>query len=98
LTAPLAVDPSGNVYGTTSEGGTAGGGTLFRLKPRPGVPGKWDHQTLFDLAATAHPRGGDNTTGASPDGGLILAPDGHVYGVTEDGGKSGRGVFYRVPE
>ena len=35
-TAGLIFDPSGNLYGATTDGGTGGGGTVFELTPSGG--------------------------------------------------------------
>jgi uncharacterized repeat protein (TIGR03803 family) len=37
--APLALGPDGNLYGSTAEGGTGGGGTLFRIVLTPHLTG-----------------------------------------------------------
>ena len=74
----LIFDQSGNLYGTTSQGGTYGYGVAFRLAP--GAGGKWTERVLH------HFRGG--TDGASPFGGLIF-DIGHLYGTTLYGGNGG---------
>jgi hypothetical protein len=90
LTAPVTVDSSGNVYGATLIGGYAGAGSIFVLKPRPGVPGKWNYTELFSF------RDGGLGSGGAPNGGLVLAPDGFIYGTTQDGGSGERGAIYRL--
>jgi len=90
LTAPLTVDASGNVYGATFEGGLYGVGSVFVLKPRPGVPGKWNFMALFAFGTNV------KATGTVPNGGLVLAPDGYIYGTTQIGGGGERGAIYRL--
>ena len=74
----------GNLYGTTSGGGTSNNGTVFRLTPA-GVL-----KTLYSFT------GGDD--GFSPAAGLVQGSDGNFYGTTEDGGSSpGPGAPGYVP-
>jgi uncharacterized repeat protein (TIGR03803 family) len=94
--APLTVDPSGNVYGTTAAGGTGGGsGTIFALKPKPGVPGKWNYTALLEFA-TDNTNANANATGALPNGGLALDANGVLYGTTYQGGSGGKGAVYSL--
>jgi len=94
LKSPLTVDSSGNVYGATQLGGTPGGGTAFVLKPRPGVPGKWNYGALFDFLNGG--TGGANTTGDVPNGGLVFDPAGALYGTTQTGGNGNHGVVFQL--
>jgi hypothetical protein len=104
LNAPLTVDSAGNVYGTTywggqngNPGGAAGyGGTAFVLQPRPGSPGKWNYKVLFDFdpLPTSYHHG--NTTGSSPNGGLVLDSAGAIYGTTLRGGTGDRGALFSL--
>ncbi len=76
--APLVMDASGNLYGTTLSGGTYGYGTVFELSPT--ASGMWTETTLhsFDL---------NGTDGAYPGtGGLIFDASGNLYGTTGNGG------------
>ena len=47
--AGLLLDPSGNLFGATYEGGNAGGGTIFELS-RAG--GSWNYSVLFNLSGS----------------------------------------------
>ena len=69
----LIMDNAGNLYGTTSYGGSAGGGTMFKLT----ASGK--ESVLYGFAD-------DNGDGASPNGGLIMDSAGNLYGTTGGGG------------
>jgi uncharacterized repeat protein (TIGR03803 family) len=69
--AGVAVDQSGNVYGTTFQGGTNGQGSLFKYSPGTG---------LQTLASFEHA-----TTGLQPYGTVVLY-QGSVYGTTSGGG------------
>ncbi len=95
LRGPLTVDAGGNVYGATLRGGTADTGTVFALRPRAKVAGKWNYQTLFDFATTTG-HYNVNTTGAAPDGGLVFDTAGNLYGATISGGSGGRGVLFSL--
>ena len=67
----------GNLYGTTSLGGTQGVGTLFRITLQGGLT------TLYNFCAQT-----GCTDGRAPSGALIQATDGNFYGVTSFGGDS----------
>jgi len=69
----LIVEARGNLYGTTSSGGTFGDGTVYKLTPN-GV------ETILH---SFNYNGG--TDGAAPDG-LILGKNGVLYGTTLGGG------------
>jgi uncharacterized repeat protein (TIGR03803 family) len=83
-TAPiggLALGPDGNLYGTTSNGGTNGGaGTIFRYNTNGTLA------TIFTFATT---------NGASPRGTLFWNTDNFCYGTTYSGGTNGRGTVFR---
>jgi uncharacterized repeat protein (TIGR03803 family) len=66
----LYADAAGNLFGTTREDETFGGGTVFRL-----AAGTNAHTTLVNFK-------GPN--GANPEGGLIADAVGNLYGTTSD--------------
>ncbi len=79
--AGLIFDQSGNLYGTTGEGGSencnyAGCGTVFELSPSGS--GGWTETTLYGFKG--------DSDGAFPNGGLIFDRSGNLYGTTADGG------------
>jgi len=76
--ALLAFDSSGNAYGTTAEGGTAGLGTVFKLTPHSN--GKWTETVLHNFS------GGSD--GKAPHGGVTLYK-GSLYGTAVAGGSGG---------
>src|SRR5208282_6432595 len=80
----LAMDKAGNLYGTTTTGGPADCGTIFRLSQKGSG---WILSTLYSFA------GGSD--GCYPMSGVTIGPDGGLYGATSSGGTSGTGCPYR---
>jgi uncharacterized repeat protein (TIGR03803 family) len=78
----LTLDKSGNLYGTTNEGGSAGLGTAFELVR--GAGGKFTIKLLHDF-----PSG--KTDGNEPSAGLAFGKGGNLYGTTYYGGAAGSG-------
>jgi len=80
------VDPSGDLYGTTSEGGgRCSCGAIYRLTLPRG--GQWTESVVYRFKNT-------------PDGGFVyngMVPDssGHYFGSTVHGGTAGEGAFYQ---
>ncbi len=80
----LAMDPAGNIYGTTIHGGatncapanTEGCGTVFELSPSNGL---WHFTRLWEFP-------GKNNGGFFPEVGLTLDAAGNLYGSTAGGG------------
>jgi len=71
--AGLLRDASGNLYGTTSGGGSYDSGIVFKLDPA----GK---ETIL------HSFGPGNYDGGNPMGGLVTDKNGNLYGTTYSGG------------
>jgi uncharacterized repeat protein (TIGR03803 family) len=84
--AGLIFDGAGNLYGTTSGGGTYGGGTVFELTPQAG--GGWTENVLNSF--------GNGTNGASPTGSLVADGAGNLYGATSGGGTYGGGTVFEI--
>ena len=82
-TAELLEASDGMLYGTTSNGGAHGGGTIFRIPLPDGF------ETIHDFDSQ-NPADGD-----SPTGGLIES-GGFLYGTTPYGGNLGGGTVYRI--
>jgi uncharacterized repeat protein (TIGR03803 family) len=78
--AGLILDAAGNLYGTTSQGGTYGygWGTVFELTPAAG--GGWTEKVLHSFPDY------NGTDGTSPYAGLIFDAAGNLYGTTSQGG------------
>jgi uncharacterized repeat protein (TIGR03803 family) len=77
----MVMDPAGNLYGATADGGIAGAGTIFKVDPT----GKETVLYTFE-----HP--GD---AAYPQGGLIRDKAGNLYGTATAGGKNDFGAVFK---
>jgi uncharacterized repeat protein (TIGR03803 family) len=86
----LALDGSGNLYGTTVSGGLKKGqGTVFELL-RPGSGSAWTETVLLQF-----PNNG--AYGRRPYAGVIFGSGGDLYGTTSYGGPgNGYGVVYEL--
>jgi uncharacterized repeat protein (TIGR03803 family) len=77
--APVTLDAGGNLYGTTYEGGSNNGGTVYKLTHRNSA---WLYSSLYSFQGNNLGHG----DGANPLAGVTLGPDGAVYGTTAAGG------------
>jgi uncharacterized repeat protein (TIGR03803 family) len=77
---PVVLDPAGNIYGTTRDGGANGLGAVFKIDST-------------GLETILHSFNG--TDGKTPNG-LIRDAAGNMYGNTVEGGLGGSGVVFRV--
>jgi uncharacterized repeat protein (TIGR03803 family) len=81
------MDSSGNLYGTTAQGGAYKSGTVFELKaPAPSGVG-WTESTLFSF---------NGTNGKFPEAGLIIDANGNFYGTTLFGGTGNHGTVFKL--
>lgn len=95
--AGLIVDVSGNLYGTTSEGGGDNHyGTVFELKNEQGV---WGHVVLHAFTDSGHeggsPSGALTYTGAQ--NGMPYDGVSHLFGTTQISGDGVGTVFQLTP-
>ena len=86
--AALAIDKAGNLYGTTTSGGSSGKGTVYMLSV-PTLPGgAWKEKVLHAF--------GTGTDGAIPVAGATLDTSGNLYGTTSAGGTYGYGTVFQL--
>ena len=80
----LLRDATGNLYGTTLQGGAFNSGTVFRLTS------SGSESVLFNFNLAAPNRGGQ------PFDGLVADPKGNLYGTASSGGPFGNGTLYKL--
>jgi uncharacterized repeat protein (TIGR03803 family) len=78
--AGMVLAQNSRLYGMTSNGGLYNKGVLFEFDPENS-----HYARLIDF---------DETNGANPEGGLVSAPDGKLYGTTRSGGEGNTGVLF----
>jgi len=81
----LVQSVNGTFYGTTTNGGAHGFGTVFYMTPG----GKLT--TLYSFCAQTN-----CTDGANPRVGLVHASDGYFYGTTTGGGTHSGGTIFKI--
>jgi uncharacterized repeat protein (TIGR03803 family) len=85
--AGLVFDNSGNLYGTTVQGGDYGGGAAFELSPTSN--GQWTETVLHSF--------GNGSDGSGPASNLIFDNSGNLYGTTLfSGGTRRGGTVYKL--
>ncbi len=84
--APVSMDASGNLYGTTrfSTAIDLGNGIVYKLTPSNG---SWTETVLHYFEVS---------DGQFPTGGVLIGPNGNLYGTTSYGGAYGNGVIWEV--
>ncbi len=78
----LVQDSDGNIYGTTSSGGTHSAGTVLEISTNGALT------SLYSFT------GANN--GAQPTAELVRGSDGNFYGTTSFGGAGGAGTVFRL--
>jgi len=82
----LVIDASGNLFGTTLEGGSGGDGTVFELSPSGSG---WTETVIHSFTGAPD--------GAEPWGSLVFDAAGNLYGTTQHGGTpSDGGVVFKL--
>src|ERR1017187_3277131 len=80
--AGVVRDSTGNLYGTTSGGGTANAGVVYKLETTG------QETVLYSFTGGAD--------GGAPYAGVIRDPAGNFYGTTQNGGTANAGVVYKL--
>ncbi|MGO8696665.1 MAG: beta strand repeat-containing protein [Limisphaerales bacterium] len=80
--AALIQASDGCFYGTASQGGSNGFGTVFKISAGG------EFTCIYSFT------GGED--GASPDAGVVQGSDGNFYGTTPAGGIAGNGAFFMI--
>jgi hypothetical protein len=76
--APVTLDSSGNLFGTTNAEGAHFGGTFFQLKPPVGGRHKWSFALLYSFLGPPDAE--------FPASRLIFGTGGALFGTTQNGG------------
>ena len=80
----LARDSIGNLYGTTEGGGASGAGVVFK------VDTSGNETVLHSFTGGAD--------GGTPYAGVILGPEGNLFGTTPFGGQTNAGVVFEIKQ
>ena len=83
----VVMDKAGNLYGTTTAGGSPNCECGIVYKLSPGTGDKWNFKVLHTFVGT---------DGAQPVGEMILDDKGDLYGNTITGGAGGYGVAFEL--
>lgn len=81
----MVFDRQGDLYGTTSSGGSASDGTVLELAPNGS--GGYAESTLYSFV---------DMINGGPGGGLTCDGQGNLYGTTENGGTTGWGAVFEI--
>ena len=76
--APISIDASGNLYGTTWGDGEAGVGNIFKLTPSQG---QWIYTSLHDFT--------DGDDGGFAASNVVIDAQGNLFGTSSAGGSTG---------
>jgi uncharacterized repeat protein (TIGR03803 family) len=85
----LVIDKLGNLYGTTSNGGAYGYGSVFELSPNS--DGTWTETTIYSFAVRPHV-----VEGHDPMSNLIFDTAGNLYSTTYEGGVNNGGSAFKL--
>ena len=84
----LITDRQGNLYGTTTGGGSGVVGTVFKLAPPPAGQTAWTESVLYNFTG--------NNDGGEPFGAVLAGKDGALYGTTAGYGYFNYGTVYKL--
>jgi uncharacterized repeat protein (TIGR03803 family) len=83
----LLRDKSGNLYGTTEQGGANHWGTVFKVSPPTVGQPQWKLTTLTSF---------NRQNGGTPAAGVVMDASGNLYGTTSAGGANSSGTVFRL--
>jgi len=86
----LVADGTGDLYGTTVQGGQYSNGTVYELIPPGTSGGAWTEVVLYSFSLSGS---GD---GAYPLASPVFDSTGALYGTTEFGGDDGYGAVFKL--
>jgi uncharacterized repeat protein (TIGR03803 family) len=84
----LTFDSAGNIYGTTSAGGPANNGAVFKMTPTSGEG--WSYSVIYVF------KGNIFHDGRKPLSSLVVDNAGNLYGTTYYGGVYGGGTVFEL--
>ncbi len=87
--AGLIFNSAGELYGTTTQGGAHGDGTVFKFTPN--ANGKWRETVLYSFSYSV-----DGKDGEWPECDLIFDSMGNLYGTTLYGGPDSAGTVFQL--
>ena len=88
---PVMFGHDGNLYGTTSAGGSAGYGVIYQLNPNTGA-----YKILHSFPLVKINNMLTAPDGSGSESGLVQGSDGFLYGVAPAGGANGAGTLFKV--
>lgn len=83
--AGMVFDKSGNLFGTTFEGGSGDAGTVFEISPNG--TGGWTYNIIHSFGCDP---------GCYPQGPLTVDDQGNLYGATQIGGANNTGIIFEL--
>ncbi len=83
------ISRSGNLYGTTLNGGTFGNGCVFELVPPTSSGAGWTESIVYSFRS-------GSSDGQGPEAALLFDKSGNLYGSTSSGGASGLGAVFEL--
>jgi uncharacterized repeat protein (TIGR03803 family) len=86
--SPPVSDANGNLFGTTTSGGSADRGVVFELSPPQSSGGAWTYSIAHNFGGAGD---GDDSLG-----GLAIGSHGTLYGTTYMGGAADQGTVFEL--
>jgi uncharacterized repeat protein (TIGR03803 family) len=84
----VTMGADGALYGTTTVGGVSSEGTVYALSPPNAHAPAWSETVLYSFRT--------GSDGQNPYAGLIIGPDGVLYGTTSWGGTADAGTVFAL--